>query len=58
MITAQIAIQHGYGDGKELSCELTRDAVSSLLYELPIHGYAAVNMAAIPELNDALGEWM
>lgn len=55
VITAQIAIQHGYGDGKELSCELTRDTVSSLLFDLPINGYVAVNMAAIPELNDALG---
>lgn len=55
VVTAQIAVQHGFGDGKELSCELTRDAVSKLLYDLPINGYVAVNMAAIPELNDALG---
>lgn len=52
---AQIATQHGFGDGRELSCELTRDAVSGLFYDLPISGYVAVNMAAIPELNDALG---
>ena len=52
---AQIAVQHGFGDGKELSCELTRDAVSALLYDLPIHGYVAVNMAAIPTINDAVG---
>lgn len=55
VVTAQIAVQHGFGDGKELSCELTREAVSGLLYDLPINGYVAVNMAAIPELNDALG---
>lgn len=52
---AQIAVQHGFGDGKELSCELSRDAVSALLYDMPIHGYAAINMGAIPQLNDALG---
>lgn len=52
---AQIAVQHGFGDGRELSCELTRDAVSGLFYNLPIHGYAAVNMDAIPVLNDAVG---
>lgn len=52
---AQIANQHGFGDGKELSCELTVKAVSRLLYDLPIHGYAAINMAAIPKLNDAVG---
>lgn len=55
VVTAQIAAQHGFGDGKEKSCELTRDAVSELFYDLPISGYVAVNMAAIPELNDALG---
>lgn len=55
VVTAQIAAQHGFGDGKEKSCELTRDAVSGLFYDLPISGYVAVNMAAIPELNDALG---
>ena len=55
VMNAQIATQHGFGDGKELSCELTRDAVSRLLFDLPISGYVSVNMAAIPELNDAMG---
>lgn len=55
IVNAQIAAQHGFGDGKELSCELTRDAVSKLFFDLPIHGYVSVNMVAIPELNDALG---
>lgn len=53
--TAQIAVQHGFGDGLEYSCELTRDAVSQLFYHLPIHGYAAFNMGGISALNDALG---
>ncbi len=52
---AQIAVQHGFGDGKELSCELTLEAVSALLYDLPIHGYLSVNMGAIAKLNDAVG---
>lgn len=52
---AQIAVQHGFGDGREFSCELTRDAVSELFFNLPIHGYAAVNMDAIPVINDAVG---
>lgn len=52
---AQIAVQHGFGDGRELSCELTKDAVSGLFYNLPIHGYAAMNMDAIPVINDAVG---
>lgn len=54
-ITAQIATQHGFGDGKELSCELTEEAVSKLFYDLPIHGYVSINMGAIPQLNDAIG---
>lgn len=52
---AQIAVQHGYGDGKELSCQLMEEAVSNLFYQLPINGYVSVNMGAIPELNDAVG---
>ncbi len=52
---AQLATQHGFGDGKELSCELTRDTVSALFYDLPIHGYVAINMGAISKINDAIG---
>lgn len=52
---AQLAIQHGFGDGMEESCELTRDAVSELFYNLPIHGYASFNMGGVAVLNDALG---
>lgn len=55
VITAQIAAQHGFGDGKEKSCELTCDAVSGLFYDLPIHGYISVNMDAVGALNDAVG---
>ncbi|MCD7822341.1 MAG: LCP family protein [Clostridiales bacterium] len=54
-VTAQLAVAHGYGDGKELSAENTVSAVSNVLYDIPIHGYCAINMAAISELNDAVG---
>lgn len=53
--TAQLALQHGFGDGGKQSCELTREAVSALLYNLPIHGYISVNYGAIPQINDAVG---
>lgn len=53
--TAQLAIQHGYGDGAELSCSRSVEAVSKLFYGLPIHGYCAINMGAIPLINDAVG---
>jgi len=55
IVPGEIAIQHGFGDGKEQSCELTRDAVSKLLYNIPIHGYASVNFDAIPLINDRVG---
>ncbi|WP_330585071.1 LCP family protein [Parablautia muri] len=54
-ITAQIAVQHGFGNGVEESCEYQKKAVQKLFYNLPIHGYAAVNMSAIPAVNDAVG---
>lgn len=53
--TAQLAVQHGFGDGAELSCERSMQAVSKLFYGLPIHGYCAINMGAIPLINDAVG---
>ncbi len=53
--TAQIAIQHGYGDGLEQSCERSVAAVSNLFYELPIHGYASINMGGITAINHAVG---
>lgn len=54
-VKAQIAVQHGFGNGVEESCEYQKEAVEKLFYGLPIHGYAAVNMSAIPTINDAVG---
>ncbi len=53
--TAQICVQHGYGDGKKYSCTLAVNAVSKLFYNLPIDGYMAINMGGIPAMNDAVG---
>ncbi|MCM1101499.1 MAG: LCP family protein [Clostridium sp.] len=53
--TAQITLQHGYGDGAQTSCERSKKAVSKLLYDMPIHGYCAINMGAISLINDAVG---
>lgn len=52
---AQIAVQHGFGNGMEESCLYQQKAVRKLFYNLPIHGYAAINMSAIPTINDAVG---
>lgn len=54
-VPRQITLQHGYGDGMELSCERTVNTVSRLFYNIPIHGYVAVNMGAIPAINDVVG---
>lgn len=55
IFTKQIALQHGYGDGKEESCLRQVKAVSRMFHGIPIHAYAAVSMDAIPELNDVVG---
>ncbi len=52
---AQIALQYGYGNGKEESGERAVAAVSNLLGGIPIHAYVALNMDAIYYLNDAVG---
>ncbi|MCR4851768.1 MAG: LCP family protein [Lachnospiraceae bacterium] len=52
---AQIAVQHGFGNGVSESCEYQVKAVRGLFYDLPIHGYAAINMSAIPTINDLVG---
>lgn len=54
-IKSQIAIQHGFGNGVEESCEYQKRAVENLFYQLPVHGYAAVNMSAVSAINDAVG---
>ncbi len=54
-VVGQIATQHGFGNGVEESCEYQVKAVSNMFYQLPIHGYAAINMSAIPTINDQVG---
>lgn len=51
----QICLQYAYGDGGRSSCLRAVDAVSRLIYNIPISGYFSMNMDAIPLLNDAVG---
>ncbi len=51
----QITYAHTYGTGKEDSCENTRNAVRSLLYDAPVDGYVAFTMDAVGVLNDLVG---
>lgn len=55
VFTKQVALQHGYGDGKEESCKRQIKTVSRMLKDIPINSYVAISMDAIPELNDAVG---
>lgn len=52
---AQIAVQHGFGNGLEESCEYQMNAVRRLFYNIPIHGYCAINMDAVTTLTDLAG---
>jgi len=54
-INSQICLQHAFGDGKRLSCSRSTDAVEKLFGNIPISGYLAMNMGAIPQMNDAVG---
>ena len=51
----QITLQYAYGKTAEDSCELMVDAVSNLLYKVPIQRYCSINFQAVPTLNDAIG---
>ena len=50
-----IAIQHSFGSQGERTNETVSEAVSELLYGVPIYRYVAVDITAIPDINDSLG---
>lgn len=50
-----INIQYAFGNGGHMSCELTRDAVSKMLYDVPIQGYCSLHMDGIPVATEVLG---
>ena len=54
-VMTQVCLAHGYGDGMEDSCERSLRSVSKLLYNIPLHGYYALNMGAIQQMNDLVG---
>ena len=51
----QISLAHGFGDGKEESCEYAQQAVEALLGEDTVDYYLAMNLDGIPTLNDLAG---
>ena len=54
-VKTQLCLSHGFGDGKEQSCEYTCDAVRNLFLGIDIDYYVSMNMDAISELNDFMG---
>lgn len=51
----QLCTAHWYGRDKKASCENTVQTVSNMLGGLPITGYYALQMDAVPLLNQAVG---
>ncbi len=51
----QIALAHTYGNGREVSCRNTADAVSELLMGVKINHFVSVKMDAVQVLNDLVG---
>ena len=51
----QICLAYAYGDGRELSCENTVEAVSKLFYGMPIEKYVALDLEGVLVANEAVG---
>ncbi len=54
-VTKQIALAHTYGNGREVSCQNTANAVSELLMDINVDHYVSVTMDAVPMYNDFVG---
>ena len=54
-VTEQICLQYSYGSSASRSSELTTNAVSRLLYNLPINYYFTLNIRGVASLNDSIG---
>lgn len=52
---SHLGLAYTYGDGGEASCENLREAVSELLYGIPINEYVITNRSSLPYLNDLVG---
>lgn len=54
-VNKQLALAHTYGNGRDVSCRNTADAVSGLLNGVKVNHYLSITMDAVPILNDLLG---
>lgn len=53
--TMQLALAHTYGNGREVSCRNTVDAVSGLLNNVRIDKYVSFTMDVVPVITDLVG---
>lgn len=51
----QLTLQYAYADGMEKSAKLMVSQVSSILNDIPINAYAAINVHSLWTLNAAIG---
>ena len=51
----QICLAHTYGKTDQARCLNTVDAVSALIFDIPINHYVALNLSSIAVLNDQVG---
>lgn len=54
-VVKQLALAHTYGNGREVSCRNTANAVSKLLMGVTVDHYVSVTMDAVPVYNDFVG---
>lgn len=54
-VTKQIALAHTYGNGKDVSCRNTADAVSELLLGMRVNHYISLAMDSVMVMNDLVG---
>lgn len=50
-----ISLAYAYGDGGTESCRLMEEAVSNLLYGVPLQGYCSISLDGISPLTEAIG---
>lgn len=51
----QLCLAYAYGDGAEQSCKNSMNAISRILYSVPIQKYFALDLSGVSALNDAIG---
>ena len=54
-VNKQIALAHTYGNGREVSCRNTADAVSELLLGVKVNHYISFTMDSVATINDLVG---